>query len=279
MKYIDRLLTLAVLAMSRFLVKWLPNRWFRDTKSRLAEVWFDLMEMPAMAGGATDTGFGKLRYFDDFLRRVYDATGTPLYVINNDGGGTSFAINLQHNGVIRGTGDGTDGDLTNIFSPNIWRSDRGGPMILEIRETLITSIADGENYIGWTDASGTDENPILVSTADAQTSAATNAVGFAYTGAGTADWKAVSVNAGADGTVTRCNRGGATTPVVGTWQTFRVTLNQDGDADFYIDGVQHYREDAAVSASTLLGIGVCQQDGGTGRSTDCDYFYLSAGRV
>ena len=125
----------------------------------------------------------------------------------------------------------------------------------------------------------TDENPMTLSTADVLTSNATNAVGFAFTGAGTADWKAVSVNGAADGAITRCNTGGATTPVLLTWQTFKVVLNQDGDADYYIDGVFHVREDAAVSVSTLLAVGIAQQEGGTARSTDVDYIYVSAGRL
>ncbi len=227
---------------------------------------------------ATDTSFGKVRYFDDFHRKVIDSATASLYTVNADTGGTAFAINEQHNGVIRGTGDGTDGDITNIFGPPIWRCDKGGPMTLEWRVTLITSIADGEQYIGWSDDDGTDENPITLSTADAITTNASNAVGFAYTGAGTASWKAVSVNGDADGTVTACNKGGATTPTVATFQTFKIVLNQDGDADYYIDGTWQAREDLAVSATTLLAPAVAQQDGGTARSTDIDYLYINAGR-
>ena len=50
-------------------------------------------------------------------------------------------------------------------------------------------------------------------------------MGFAFTGAGTADWKMVSVNGDADGAVARANTGGATTPVLTTWQTLKVAIN------------------------------------------------------
>jgi len=103
-------------------------------------------------------------------------------------------------------------------------------------------------------------------------------VGFTYTGGGTADWKAVSVNGDADGTATRCNVGGATTPAVGTWQTFKVHVNADGDADFYIDGIWQYTEALAVSPTTLLNIFVAQEEGGTARSVDIDYFEVWADR-
>lgn len=221
-----------------------------------------------------DTTKGKIHFFDDFLG---DTINLDLYATNADTGGTAFAINTQHNGVIRGTGDGTDNDLTNIYGPAQWRADAGGPLTFEARVTLITSLADGEEYIGLSDEA-TDENPMTVSAADALTSTAANAVGFCYTGAGTADWKAVATNAGTDGTVTRCNVGGATTPVVGTWQTFKVVVNVDGDADYYINGVWHVNKQLAVAPATLLNIFVCQQDGGTARSTDIDYWEVWAGR-
>jgi hypothetical protein len=215
-----------------------------------------------------------VHFFDDFLG---DTINLDLYVVNVSSGGTAFAINAQHNGVIRGTGDGTDGDITNLYCPPQYRADAGGPLTLEIRATLITSLANGEEYIGFSDAA-TDENPINVSTADVVTTTASNAVGFAFTGAGTADWKAVSVNGDADGTVTRCNVGGATTPVLTTWQTFKVVINADGDADYYIDGIFQVREDLAVSPTTLLNFFVAQQDGGAARSTDLDYIEVWAGR-
>ena len=222
----------------------------------------------------TDTSRGFVHAFDDFLG---DTINLDLYVTNADAGGTAFAVNVQHNGVVRGTVDTDDGDITNIFGPVQYRADAGGPLTLEVRATLITSLADGETYIGFSDAT-TNENPITVSTTDAVTTNASNAAGFVFTGAGTADWKMVSVNGNADGSVARANALGATTPVLTTWQTFKIVLNQDGDADYFIDGVEQGREDAAVSASTLLNFAAALQSGGTGRSLDIDYREVWAGR-
>ena len=220
-----------------------------------------------------DTPKGKIHFYDDFLG---DTINLDLYAVNGDDG-TAGAIVVAHNGVFRMTGDGTDTDIENIYGPAQWRSDAGGPLTLEIRATLVTSLADGETFIGISDAAA-DEEPFSVSTADALTSTSSDGAGFCYTGGGTADWKAVSTNADADGTVTRCNRGGATTPVLGTWQTFKLVVNVDGDVDFYIDGILHYTEELGVAPATLHNFFVSMVDGGTVRSMDIDYIEVWAGR-
>jgi hypothetical protein len=232
---------------------------------------------------ATDTNKGMVRLFDDFLG---DTINLDLYTTNSDTGGTAFAVDVQVNGVIRGTVDTTDGDITNLFGADQWRPDSGGPLTIEVRAKGFTSLADGETYIGFSDAA-TDENPITLSTADAITTNASNVAGFAYTGAGTANWKAVSVNADADGSVITCNKihtkadgtqSAVTTPVVGEWQTFKVVINSEGDADFYINGSWQGTELLAVAPTTTLIPAVALQSGGTARSLDVDYIDVVSGR-
>lgn len=225
-----------------------------------------------------DTSLGKQHFFDDFLM---DTINLDFYTLNVDAGGTSFAIEALRGGVIRGAVDLTDNDLTNLFGSLNWRANSGGPTTIEVRATTRTSIADGEMFIGWTGRAGTDENPITVGTTDVQTNNSPDAAGFAYTGAGTADWKMVAVNNSATpaGSPTRANTGGATTPVVGTWQTFKVVLNEDGDANFFINGVFHGRIASALRATVDLCVGVCLQSGGTARSLDIDYIDMWGGRV
>ena len=88
----------------------------------------------------------------------------------------------------------------------------------------------------------------------------------------------VSVNGDGDGSVARANTGGATTPVLTTWQTFKVVLNVDGDAQYYIDGINHGGELLAVSPTVLLNFAAALQSGGTARSVDVDYVEIWAGR-
>lgn len=225
---------------------------------------------------ANDSGKGTVRFFDDFNRKAIDSTN--YWSTNSDSGGTAFAINDQANGVVRGGVDTTDNDITNLFSPVIYRATAGGPLTVEWRAKPITSVADGETFIGISDAT-TDETPILLSTADVQTDDATDAAGFAYTGGGTANWKAVAVKADASKTPVACNKGGVTTPVVNTYQTFKVVVNQDGDADYWIDGKWQARIDSAITPGTLMCAAVAIQGGGTARSLDIDYCDIYAGRV
>lgn len=225
---------------------------------------------------STDTRKGRVRNLDDFNRKAIDTTN--YYTTNSDAGGTAFATNEQTNGVIRGSVDTSDNDITNLFGHDVFRLDEGSAWI-EIRAKPVTSVTvDGETYLGVTDSNTTDENPILLSTTDVVTSAATDAVGFAYTGGGTANWKAVAVKADVDATPVACSRGGATTPAVGTWQTFKIALSTEGHARFWINGVEHATIESAVSTTALLNLGVAVQSGGTARSLDIDYVEMEYGR-
>lgn len=227
---------------------------------------------------AIDTSFGKVREFYDFNERLIDLT-VMGWSVDSDAGGTCFEISETENGVIRGSVDADDGDLTNMFSAPIWEANDGGPLVLEVRAKAIASVADGETFLGWTNDDGADENPLLVSTTDVLTSAADNAVGFMYTGAGTANWKFAGSKSTADTAVSTANTGGATTPVVGTYQTFRIVLDILGNADFFINGIFQGHIDDCVTAGTQLAFGVCIQSGGTARNLDIDYIYMEKGRV
>ena len=102
--------------------------------------------------------------------------------------------------------------------------------------------------------------------------------GLTLPGAGTAGWTSVSVNGDADGSVVRCNKKGVTTPVLLTFQTFKIVINTEGDADFYIDGVEQATELLAVSPSTLLCMALAIESGGASRSVDVDYWDIWVGR-
>ena len=277
LRFLDRLLTLFVLGLTDGLLALLPERAFPGLRVRLAELWLDLLGVPIPMGGQTDSSFGMVRTFDDFTGKALDATN--FYTTNSDTGGTAFVVNAQRNGVVRGGTDGTDGDITNLFKdPAIYRPNSGGPLVFEARVALITSIADGESFIGLSDAA-TDETPIQVSTTDAQTDAATDAVGFCYTGAGTADWKRAGVANGVSGTPARCNIKGATTPVAATFQTFKILMNELADADFYINGTWQGRINVASTATVSLLPAFSIEGGGAARSMDIDYVYVQSGRI
>ena len=276
-RLIDRLISLLVLALIQPVLSILPEQWFSGQRSALAALWFDLGNKAVPEGAADDSPFGYVTQFDDFNRVAIDSATVHRWNVNTDAGGTAFAINAQANGVVRGTVDTDDNDNTNINGPVIYRPSAPG-LICEWRAALVTSLANGETFIGMSDAT-TDELPIQVSATDAQTDAASDGAGFCYTGGGTASWKACAVIADTSRTPVVCNQGGATTPVLTTFQTFRIAFNADGDADFYIDGLWQANIQLAVTPGTLMNQYLAFLSGTTARSVDADYAYVSCGRV
>lgn len=231
---------------------------------------------------ATDTNRGKVRFFDDFLDKAINTT--DWWTGRSDSGGTTPVTLLRQGGVVQMGVDATDDDVSSLagnveFAAALSTGDTGGPLIFECRATLVTSLADGETFIGLSDDSSTDEIPAVLSTTDTYTATAADSfVGFAFNGAGTASWKAVASNATSDKTAVACNQGGATTPVLLTYQTFKIVVNDDGDADFYINGKWHARIDAAIPATTLMCPHIDIQSGGTARSIYVDYVGVECSR-
>lgn len=228
---------------------------------------------------ALDTPKGQVRFFDDFTGKVLDVTN--WWTGRSDSGGTTPVILLRQGGVVQMGVDTTDDDVSSLASNVNFRANAGGGITFEARCQLVTSAADGENFIGLSDDSATDEIPAVISTTDTYTAtAAADFCGFGYNGAGTANWKAMASLAGADLTMLACNAGGkVTTPVVGEYQTFKIVVNEDGDADFYINGVFHRRLNAAITASVLMCAHIDIQSGGTARSMYIDYVELIGGRA
>ena len=230
-----------------------------------------------MANTTLDTPKGKVVFFDDFLGKALDVTN--WYTGNSDSGGTTPVILLRQGGVIQMGVDTTDNDVTSLRS-NVNFAASHGTMTMEARMKLITSVADGENNIGFTDDSATDEIIAVLSTTDTYTAtAAADFACFSYTGAGTANWKAIASKNGTDATPVACNQGGATTPVVGEYQTFKIVVNTDGDADFYINGKWQARIDSAITAATLMCFGWDLVSGGTARSGYLDYVEIIGSRA
>ena len=232
---------------------------------------------------AIDTSKGKVKFFDDFTDKALDTTN--WWTGRSDAGGTTPVVLLRHGGVVQMGVDATDDDVSSLTGNVEWAAGltsaqgSGGPLTFEARLCLVTSLADGETFIGLSDDSATDEIPAVISTTDTYTAtAATDFCGFGYNGAGTASWKAMASKNGTDVTMVACNQMGATTPVLLTYQTFKIVVNEDGDADFYIDGKWHVRLDNAITATVLMCPHIDIQSGGTARSMYIDYVAMEAGR-
>jgi len=226
-----------------------------------------------------DSGFGKVRLFDDFLGDSYDTFNWSVPVANS---GTAPAINVQVNGAIRNTvTSNSSNDLSSLVGEIIYRATAGGPLIIEARCAIQTSLSQ-MIFIGLAAAKPTTvATTIPIDTnAGTLTTDAVNAVGFVYTGgtSGAAVWQCVGVKANADTAITAA--ASKYNPVLGTFQTFRIVVNENGAASFYIDGntIKENLADA-VTAATLLCPVISIRDDGAAGSIDTDYVYVNCGRA
>lgn len=215
-------------------------------------------------------GFGEVKFFDDFTGDTLD---TNNWTGNADAGGTT-AINEQENGVCRLANDGTDNDINSIFGAEIWQPNVMGSIIFEARVKINTSTAI-DVFIGLTDDNDSDEMPLLRESA-ALTSTASDALGFTLDGATYLQWYVDSVKADADGTTEALNA--KTKPVLDTWQVFRIVVESNGDAYFFIDGEEMHKIEEAITTTTQYCPCVAIQALGTAANVDVDYVYVKGGR-
>lgn len=223
---------------------------------------------------STDTGFGKVRCFDDFNRPVID---TNRWVAGSTNSATAFAINAQTNGVLRGTvTNNSSNDLSVVYGSLNYQADDAGPLVFEARCSIITSLSQ-LIFIGLSDEA-TNERPIDYN-GGTLTTTATDAVGFYYAGGeASATWRYGGVKNGTDSAhaaaPSRLN------PVAATFQTFRIVVNADGAASFFING-EVVKENVAscVTVTTSLMPYFSITDDGAAGSLDVDYVYVEKGRA
>ena len=223
---------------------------------------------------ATDTGFGMVRFFDDFL---VDTLNTDAWTVGTTGSGTSFTVNAQVNGVIRGTvTNNSSSDIEVIYSELMYQADDGGPLVFEARIKPITSLSQ-LIFVGLSDEKAT-ERPIDYN-GGSLTTTATDAVGFYYAGGeSSATWRCGGVANDVDSTQTAVSS--VLDPVLTTYQTFRVVVHPDGSASFFVDGnIIVENISGCLTAGTSVMPFISITDDGAAASIDADYVYVSKGRV
>lgn len=223
---------------------------------------------------ATDTSFGKVRLFDDFNRPVIN---TNQWVAASTNSATAFAINAQTNGVLRGTvTNNASNDLSVVYASLNYQADDGGPLIFEARCAIITSVSQ-LIFIGLSDEA-TSERPIDYN-GGTLTTTATDAVGFYYAGGvASTTWRYGGVKNGTDSA--QAAVASKYNPVAGTFQTFKIVVNPDGAASFYINGDLIAENVAScVTASTSLMPYFSITDDGAAGSLDIDYCFAEKGRA
>lgn len=163
--------------------------------------------------------------FDDFLG---DAIATPW---DEDlSTGAAVAINAAQNGTIRFTTDTDDNDHATLALGLHWLVSKG-LTVFEARVAQITAITLRAVEIGLSDAVS-ETNGLAFSSHDATpVDVADNAAVFAINSdESVATWSLLSVNAG-----TPQRSDSAVAPVAGTFQGFRIVIDELGNAEFFID--------------------------------------------
>ena len=223
---------------------------------------------------ATDTSFGEVRFFDDFLG---DTFSTFDWTVTANDGGDAAVIVEHENGIMEFNNDGTDGDIINMFGAEIWQPNVQGTVVFEARVKLVTSITQGL-FIGLSDENDADEMPADLN-GGTLTITAADCVGFLYDSEEGSNWYIVSQKASAAGTQTSCAVG----PTLATYQTFRIVVETNGDCRFFIDGDEitetNVARTAAVTTSVQYCPAVAQLASGTAADVHIDYVMVKAGRA
>lgn len=224
---------------------------------------------------ATDTGFGEVRFFDDFVATSYNTFNWTTTA--NDGSDASAIVEAE-NGIFEFNNSGTDGHIINLFGAEIWQPNVQGTIVFEARVKMVTSILQGL-YIGLSGDNDTDQCPADI---DGGTTLATDAddvCGFVYDSDKGSDWYIITSKSTADGTLTDTTVG----PTLDTYQTFRIVAETTGDCRFFIDGDEVTASGAARKAAITTTVQFCpaiaQLANGTAADVHVDYVLMKAGRA
>jgi len=193
---------------------------------------------------ATDTNLGRVKYFNDFVKKENDATNELTEI----GTSATIGINEQNNGALVLTTHTDDNDSAAVNTLKTWNPSFG----LCVMEARVTQVTDAEGrgiFIGFTDDASTEENPISIS-GTTVTTTASNGVGFYFdTDATTDTIRFGGVKADADSTQVNT---GVALAAAATWQTFRVSIDEDGTAVGSINGKEVARVASSLTANTDL---------------------------
>lgn len=223
---------------------------------------------------STDTSFGRVRFFDDFLDDTLDDNA---WTIDDITGGTNFVIAEAVNGTAVGVAHTSAGQGVLLHGTLDWEANDGGPLIFETRVKLGTTLSS-LIFVGFTDAK-TGEMPMNYN-GGTFTSTASDAAGFYYAGGETAaTWRCGGVAGDVDSTQTAASSD--LNPVADTYQTFRVVVNEGGYGSFYINGeivVENVAGCLTAGTAVMPCLQVCMDAVASGTLT-ADYVYVSKGRV
>ena len=223
---------------------------------------------------STDTSFGRVRFFDDFLDDTLDDNA---WTIDDLTSGTNFVIAEAVNGTAYGVA-GTSADQGVLLHGTLdWQANASGPLIFETRIKLGTTLSSLV-FVGFTDEKA-GEMPMSYN-GGSLTTAADDAAGFYMAGGVTGfTWRCGGTANTVDSTQTAADS--KYNPVSGTYQTFRVVVNENGYGSFFINGdliVENVAGCLTVGTVVMPCLQIFEDAVASGTMT-ADYVHVSAGRA
>jgi len=221
---------------------------------------------------ATDTTYGMLELWDDFLKDI------SHYVETVTGSATGVDIFNLHGGWIRLDVDGDNADAVTVGAERAWEADEGSPVLTEVRLRVV-DVSVASVFIGMSDAN--NDTVVIEDEDGALNTVATDAYGFLLEGEQDETWSAVGVQTDVDNNsgapVALTDGADAADSVIQTLK-LEADPNNSGTVRYYIDG------ELVATRTSWFGSGIvfCPilniDDRGTTFQMDVDYWLVRAPR-
>ena len=243
--------------MAKYWVANNPNSEITDAKAQKL----------SRASNYVDDKATKFQIFDDFHAAALDSTNNWITFLGSDTDATSAVVTAPEGQYELGSGDGGGADDGAVLSLILLAKGALvslGGTVMEARVSLDTLDGAVVN-IGFSDvlAESAEHSPhkIVAATISDAGLTVTNTACFVWGTEATAatKWHHVTENAGTIAPISVSDNG----PVVDTYATLRIEIDDDGTARFYVDGTLDKTIPSAVATTSLLipFIGIDGEDG------------------
>lgn len=242
-------------------------------------------------------GPGKVRMFEDFLGAevpialTTDVENLGQFLIGGEGieqgtsyGGAVVCDTDGLSGVIKLTTDDEDLDTIAIKSAICWDVALMGPLVMEVRSRFVDLDAKAA-FIGFSDVADDDvdlaTDVIDYSAGTTVSLTASDLCGFYFSSEFTDDndWHGVYNGGTTTGETTTTSIDLDDDAVAGEFQIFRVEIDPNGTARWYIDGVLKQTVETAVSTTTdFLALVAITANSAEQAVMDVDYILVEGNR-
>lgn len=236
--------------------------------------------------GASDTPKNGYRYFEDFL--VTAIGDLPEVDVQSATGVTTAILANQPAGVVEIPVAASDDDDVAAVSTNLNHfADAYGPLVMEARLKIDTSIADMKFFVGFGDSIASGDETSFSATTDTVTiDTMSSGVGFLFDNDATTKNFWCVAGYGDAVTVGKVLNSRFNFAAAGTYKTFRVSVGPGGKSiEWSIDGEVVHRVDKQpgssekyIDGSVALAAGVWNYEQGTAYEIELDYIEVNGAR-